>query len=137
MRCEYCQLSPPSRARSSPPGCNRTTPPAGAAPTGANAYEMAEVVWVAPRFDAASIQFSDGRMSGAAPCNSYSGAIPVDWPAFGLADDMISTAMSCPNDAVEQAYFAALRAATRAVIAGDGALVLSNDSGPLIRFEPE
>ena len=118
-------------------GCNLTTPPAGAAPIGANAYEMAEVVWVAPEFDAATIQFSDGRMAGAAPCNSYSGAIPVDWPAFGLADDMISTAMSCPDDAVEGAFFDALRAATRAEIAADGALVLSNDGGPLIRFEPE
>jgi len=118
-------------------GCNLTTPQPGGAPTGANAYEMEDVVWVAPAFDDATLQFSGGQMSGQAPCNGYSGENLATWPAFDFdAGEVAVTLMACPNDALETAFFAALRAATRAAITGDGALVLSNAAGPLIRFEP-
>ncbi len=76
-----------------------------------------------------------GGIAGEAPCNSYSGALTVPLPWFGV-EALAATRRACPELAAEGAFFAALQAMTLAEVAGE-VLILSDDAGREMVFEAE
>ena len=87
----------------------------------------------APR---ATIRFvGPDRIAGQAPCNSYSANLTASLPAFAT-DGITSTEMACDALAAEGIFFAALAQMTSADLSGDG-LILSNDAGRRMVFQPE
>ena len=74
----------------------------------------------------------DGTLHGQAPCNIYSGSYTRDGSAFATGP-VLSTRMACPEIAQENAYFAALNAATRWAIS-EGALRLEGEDGAGLLF---
>ncbi len=84
----------------------------------------------------ATLEFADeGKLSGQAPCNSYSGKQTVPYPWF-RAVEIVSTRKACPDLAAETAYFEALAAMTLSEVSGK-ALILSNDAGREMVFEAQ
>jgi len=80
-------------------------------------------------FDArATLTFpEDGKISGQAACNGFSGPMTAPYPWFEVGD-MIVTRMACPDLDKETAYLQALGQATQSEVADD-TLILSNDDG--------
>lgn len=80
-------------------------------------------------FDAeAVLSFPEpGRMTGEAPCNSFSAAqtAPYPWIAFG---PIAVTRRACPDLEAEQAFLAALGSMSQAEILGD-TLILRDEAG--------
>lgn len=72
-------------------------------------------------------------VSGDGPCNQYNStnSTPYPWIALG---PIAATRRSCPDLAVEQAYFQALSKATIVLIEGDR-LTLSDETGELLQFK--
>ena len=76
----------------------------------------------------ATISFpAKGRVSGKAPCNSYSGTQTAPLPWFKMGPIM-STKMACPDLAAEYEFLSNLEVMTLAETAGN-TLILSNDTG--------
>lgn len=62
----------------------------------------------------ATISFAvPGRISGQAPCNSYSGALAAPLPGFSTLS-IVATEIGCADLAAEQAFFTALSMMTQA-----------------------
>ncbi|KCV82173.1 hypothetical protein ATO10_07282 [Actibacterium atlanticum] len=81
----------------------------------------------------ATIQFpEEGRISGEAPCNIYSGSQTAPYPWFAPGP-MMSTKRACPDLAAESLYFEALSEMTLAEVSGN-LLILTNDSGNEMLF---
>lgn len=72
----------------------------------------------------------EGRVSGSAPCNSYSGVQSAPLPWFKVAG-IASTRRACPELALEQRYFEALTTASIAEVLGD-TLLLSGQEIELV-----
>ncbi|WP_102109598.1 META domain-containing protein [Oceaniglobus roseus] len=76
----------------------------------------------------ATIAFpSEGAVRGEAPCNRWSARQTVPYPWIGI-EDIASTRRTCPAQAQENAYLAALRQMTLVEGLGD-VVILSNDAG--------
>ena len=97
-------------------------------------YGAADKVWQlvelneAPFTASATIEFPEpGKITGMAPCNSYSGGQAVPYPWFE-ATQIISTKRACPDLEAEVTYLNALRAATLSEVLGE-ILILSNPEG--------
>ena len=80
-------------------------------------------------FDAsATLTFPEtGRISGTAPCNTYSGAMTVPYPWFEVGP-IAATKRACPDLASEAAFFSALKAVPLSEVLDD-TLILSNTDG--------
>jgi heat shock protein HslJ len=104
-----------------------------AAFAGSSPYDDPATTWIAEDFAGATLIFHrPDQLGGQAPCNVYGGNQTAQWPAFH-AKGVFSTEMACAELTTERAYFDALGKATKAALE-DGALVLSDATGPLIRF---
>lgn len=76
----------------------------------------------------ATIRFPDeGRITGEAPCNSYSGTQAAPYPWFDPGP-IAATRRACPDLDAEAAFFAALEAMTLAEVTGD-VLILTDADG--------
>ncbi len=84
----------------------------------------------------ATMEFGeDGRVSGKAPCNSYSAQQSVPYPWFKIGPVM-STKMACPDLQKETAFFANLAKMTLSEVSGE-TLILSNEAGDTMVFKSE
>ena len=85
-------------------------------------------------FDArATLTFpTPGRVSGAAPCNAYFGALTGTYPAFS-APVLAASKRACSELQAEAQFFAALRAVRSAKRMGD-TLTLSDATGLRLVF---
>ena len=98
------------------------------------AYGPPDVTWKltslngAPFTARAEIKFSEGgKISGRAPCNSYSSMSTLPYPWFE-AGPILATKTACPELSEEAAFFDALSAMSRAIFL-DGVLTMANDDG--------
>ncbi|MFZ5964496.1 META domain-containing protein [Thalassococcus sp. BH17M4-6] len=76
-----------------------------------------------------------GRISGQAPCNSFSGTQTVPYPWFN-AGPLAVTRRACPDLAAEQAFLTALSEMTLVKVE-EGTLRLSNDAGREMIFSQQ
>jgi len=104
------------------------------------AYGGSDKTWVLAEIGSmdvapdATLSFAEpGRITGTAPCNSYSATMSVPYPWFE-ATEIVVTRMACPELAAERAFLDALAAAAYSEVLDD-TLVLSNDDGPLLVFK--
>jgi heat shock protein HslJ len=104
------------------------------------AYGAAERVWRlteldgAPFAQRATLTIPEaGKITGKAPCNSYSGAMTAPYPWFETGP-LAVTRMACPELTAETRFFAALGEMTLSEVAGD-LLILSNDQGREMVFK--
>jgi len=74
----------------------------------------------------------EGRITGKAPCNSYTAGQDAPYPWFSFAD-LVATKTACPALDAESAYFAALVRMTFAEVQGD-VLILSGEGGRSMTF---
>jgi len=82
----------------------------------------------------ATIAFpSKGKVTGQAPCNTFTSAQTVPLPWFKLGP-ILSTKMACPDIAAEQGFFQALEAMTIAEVLGD-TMILSTEDGREMVFK--
>lgn len=103
------------------------------------AYSDPDILWQLDELDGspfpatATLQTQPGgRISGQAPCNSYSGEVTVPYPWFALGP-VAATKMACPDLAAESLFFDALSSMTLAEVSGP-VLLLSNDVGRIMVF---
>ncbi len=83
-----------------------------------------------------TIQFADGRVSGAASCNRFMGGYEVSADGVTIKmSQMASTMMACPDALMtqEQVFLDTLGAVTRYSVGADGALLLTTADGRTIR----
>jgi heat shock protein HslJ len=75
---------------------------------------------------------TDGTIAGNSGCNSYTGTYTVDGSALSVGSLATTTDQSCPDPVTqqEQAYLAALQAATQYSMTADR-LTLRNDEGAI------
>lgn len=86
-----------------------------------------------PADNAATISFpAEGKITGKAPCNSYTAGQSAPYPWFSLTD-LAATKAACPALAAEGAYFTALALMTFAEVQGD-VLILSGEGGRSMTF---
>ncbi|MEQ6249065.1 META domain-containing protein [Sulfitobacter sp. HNIBRBA3233] len=104
------------------------------------AYGGADRVWTLKELNGstfgarATLTFPEpGEIGGEAPCNRFFGAMEAPYPWFETGA-IGSTRMACPDIEAENAYLAALDAATLAEVSGD-TLILSNTTGLVMVFE--
>ena len=97
-------------------------------------YGAADVEWqlqeiAGERFAArATLSFpEEGKLSGDAPCNSYTGRQTAPYPWF-QATDIAVTRRACPDLPAETRFLQELGAMTLAEVVGD-TLILSDDDG--------
>jgi uncharacterized lipoprotein YbaY/heat shock protein HslJ len=64
---------------------------------------------------------AEGRVSGSGGCNMFAGSYEADDRSLGFGGDLASTLMVCrePVQALEDAFFAAIRQTSRYVVSGD------------------
>ncbi|MBO9468440.1 META domain-containing protein [Tropicibacter sp. R15_0] len=101
---------------------------------GVRAYGAADKVWHLTQIDGADfgadatlIFPKAGRVTGRAPCNSWSAPQTAPYPWFDLGP-VAATKMACPDLAAEQRFFDHLAKMSISEVSGD-VLVLSNDQG--------
>ena len=76
----------------------------------------------------ATLRFpEEGRLTGEAPCNLYSGTQTAPYPWFA-AKEVTTTHRTCPDLDAETSYFHALAEMTLVEVAGE-VLILSNVKG--------
>lgn len=81
-----------------------------------------------------SINISEpGQISGQAPCNSYAAAQTAPYPWFDLGP-VRSTRATCPEQALENQYLAALATMTISEVS-EPVLILSNDAKETLVFQ--
>lgn len=76
-----------------------------------------------------------GRVSGAGPCNGFSGRLEGDWPEMAVGP-LRSTRRACPALGLEYVFFTALRDMRRGAVR-DGLLLLTDDAGREMLFRPK
>lgn len=81
----------------------------------------------------------DGRISGSASCNNYSGSYALDRGALSFTSVMVATQKSCVPSLMDQErrFLAILGAARQIELLPTGALLLSTPEGRSLRFFPE
>jgi heat shock protein HslJ len=104
--------------------------------TWASAAPIEEIAWVlttlpggAPVADGTftTLLLADGRLSGNAPCNQYSGDYTLEGTSISIGS-IVRTRMACPNLDQEDAYLNALQEVTSYAIE-DNILVLAGADG--------
>lgn len=82
---------------------------------------------------------ADGRISGSASCNNYSGSYALDRGALNFASALVSTQKACVPSLMDQErrFLAILGAARQVELLPTGALLLSTPEGKSLRFFPE
>lgn len=82
---------------------------------------------------------ADGRISGSASCNNYSGSYTLDRGALSFTSAMVATQKACVPSLMDQErrFLAILGAARRIELLPTGALLLSTPEGKSLRFFPE
>lgn len=84
----------------------------------------------------ATINFpEEGRISGQAPCNTYSATQDVPYPWF-KAGPILSTKRACPDLKAETQFFQALEKMTLSEVSNQF-LILSTAEGDKMEFEAE
>ena len=78
---------------------------------------------------------SGKRVSGQAPCNTWSGRIANQPDPVWAIRDVVATEIACPELAAEQAFFAGLARATHMAV-GIGYLQLTDMQGFTMEFVP-
>lgn len=78
---------------------------------------------------------SGKRVSGQAPCNTWSGRIVSQPDPAWAIRDVVTTEMACPDLAAEQAFYAGLARATHMAV-GIGYLRLTDTKGFTMEFVP-
>lgn len=73
-----------------------------------------------------------GRVSGAAPCNSYSATQTAPYPWFNTGP-IVATRATCADQSLENRFLENLARMTLAEVAGP-VLILNNDAGELMEF---
>ena len=98
------------------------------------AYGGSGQIWVLQELDGAvfparaTLTFPGaGQIAGAAPCNSYSGAMTVPYPWFETGP-LAVTRRACPDLAAETVFLDALQAMAFSEVSGR-LLILSNGTG--------
>ena len=107
-----------------------------------SAYGAADKVWLLQSLNEADFKAratlvfpEEGAIKGSAPCNDYSASQTVPYPWF-KAEEVLSTKRACPELELEQAFFDALSTMTLSEV-GPDLLILSNDEGQQMIFQPE
>jgi len=82
---------------------------------------------------------ADGRISGSASCNDYSGSYALDRGALSFTSALVATQKACVPSLMdqEQRFLAVLGAARQIELLPTGALLLSTPEGKSLRFFPE
>ncbi len=82
---------------------------------------------------------ADGRISGSASCNNYSGSYTLDRGALSFTSTMVATQKACVPSLMDQErrFLAILGAARRIELLPTGALLLSTPEEKSLRFFPE
>jgi len=82
---------------------------------------------------------ADGRISGSASCNQYSGSYVLDRGALSFTSALVATQKACVPSLMDQErrFLAILGAARRIELLPTGALLLSTSEGKSLRFFPE
>jgi heat shock protein HslJ len=110
--------------------------------TWASAAPIEEITWVlttmpggAPVADGTFTTFllADGRLSGNAPCNQYSGDYTLDGSSLTIGS-IVRTRMACPNLAQEDAYLEALGEVTSYVLQDNTLVLVGPDGTALLGF---
>ncbi|PCJ10139.1 MAG: META domain-containing protein [Rhodobacteraceae bacterium] len=103
------------------------------------AYGADDMEWQLTELDGqpfaatATLRFPEpGRLTGAAPCNSYSAVLDAPYPWFD-AQNLSVTRMVCEDQKAENQYLQALQGMTLSEVSG-GTLILSNDGGREMLF---
>lgn len=103
------------------------------------AYGAADQVWTLLEIDgqafnaSATLTFPDrDKVTGQAPCNSYSATMSVPYPWFEIGP-IVSTKKACPDLAAETAFYEALDAMSLSEVAGE-VLILSTPEGRQMVF---
>jgi len=82
---------------------------------------------------------ADGRISGSASCNAYSGGYSLDHGTLSITSQLIATKKTCAPALMDQErrFLAILGAARRIELLPTGALVVAAPDGRSLRFFPE
>jgi heat shock protein HslJ len=82
---------------------------------------------------------ADGRISGSASCNQYSGSYALDRGALSFTSALVATHKACAPSLMDQErhFLAILGAARRIELLPTGALLLSTPEGKALRFFPD
>ena len=75
--------------------------------------------------------FSNGRLSGLAHCNRYTGGYEQPAPGQLKVTPMATTLMACPGESIDSEFLRALGGATRYELRGDRLLLSYGDGGVL------
>jgi putative lipoprotein len=87
-----------------------------------------EAVGADPRY---TVAFADGRLSGLAHCNRYTGGYEQPAPGQIKVLPTAATLMACPGESLESEFLRALGGATRYELRGDRLLMSYGDGGTL------
>ena len=79
----------------------------------------------------------DGRAAGSGGCNMFSGSYQADERSLEFGADMASTLMVCegPTQALEDRFFAAIRATARYAVSGDRMDLFASDGRQLAHLQ--
>ena len=82
---------------------------------------------------------ADGRISGSASCNNYSGSYALERGALNFTSALVATQKACAPSLMDQErrFLAILGAARQIELLPTGALLLSAPEGKSLRFFPE
>lgn len=85
----------------------------------------------------ATLLMQDGQAGGSGGCNQWSTTYVLDGASLTFSDQIVTTLMLCegPRGDIETFYLADLPGVTTWAIDGT-TLTLSNDTGPVLAFEP-
>jgi heat shock protein HslJ len=110
--------------------------------TWASAAPIEAITWVlttmpggAPVADGTftTLLLADGRLSGNAPCNQYSGDYTLDGSSITIGS-IVRTRLACPDLAQEDAYLEALGEVTSYVLQDDMLVLVGPDGTALLGF---
>ena len=87
-----------------------------------------QAVGAEPRYTAA---FANGRLSGLAHCNRYTGGYEQPAPGELKISPMAATLMACPGESIDAEFLRALGGATHYEVRGDRLLLSYGDGGVL------
>ncbi|WP_298974836.1 META domain-containing protein [uncultured Roseobacter sp.] len=107
-----------------------------------NAYGAAGKTWRLVEVDQSAVDYAatlifpePGRVTGKAPCNSYTGSMTAPYPWFEMGP-IAATRMACPDLEAETAYFSALSEMSQSEVLGD-TLILSTEDGRTMTFKAD
>lgn len=110
-------------------------PPAPAPAPLAGSVWLLDSLRGAPVTTPVSLNFTDQRVEGVAPCNRYFGAYARAATGDGLSiGPVAATRRACPDLALEDAFLGALTDAAALRIAGATLILLDEDSNEIMRL---